>query len=107
MLLCSQYQVPPLEVVVWESKEVLQIPVNTGKATQKATLSTFSIFLLTSFDAEGIFGKGWQLVVVSSIILLSLHFLPTYLIYFSSVHIQRVQSQDWLWQVFVQCLAQQ
>lgn len=106
LLLCSQYQVPPLEVV-WESDEVLQIPVNTGKATQKGTLSTFSLFLFTSFDAEGILGKGWRLIVVSSTVLLFLHFLPTHLICFSSAHIQRVGSQDCLWQVFVQCLAQQ
>lgn len=83
---------------------MLQIPVNTGKATQRAT---FSIFLFI-FNAEGIFGKGWQLIVVSSIILLFLHFLPTHLICFSSAHIQ-----DWClepgfrWQVFGQCLAQQ
>ena len=46
------------EAAVWEPDEVLQIPVNTKKATQKAALSTFSVFLLTSFDAKGIFGKG-------------------------------------------------
>lgn len=86
---------------------MLQIPVNTGKATQRATLSTFSVFLFTSFDAEGIVGKGWRLIVVSSTVLLFLHFLPTHLICFFSAHIQRVRSRDWLWQVFVQCLAQQ
>jgi len=92
---------------VWEPDEVLQIPANTKKSTQKATLSTFSIFLLTSSDAKGIFGKGWQLVVVSSILLLSLRFLPTHLICFSSARTQRAPSQGWLLWVFVQCLAQQ
>lgn len=48
------------ETVLWEPNEVLQIPVNTRRATPKATLSTFSIFLLASFDAKGIFGKGIQ-----------------------------------------------
>lgn len=45
--------------------------------------------------------------MVSSIILLSLHFLPTHLICFSSSFLQRALSQDWLQYVFVQCLAQQ
>lgn len=95
------------EAAGWEPNEVLQIPVNTKKATPKAALSTFGTSPLASFDAKGIFGSAWQrLVAVSSVILLPLHFLPTHLPCGAAAP-SRAPSRGWLSQGLEQRLARQ